>query len=392
MEESTVLWGIPESEFRERVERIQEKLVEHDFDAYLVHSNEADQGNVRYLSDYWPVFESAGVLVPKEGEPVLLVGPESEPFARERSKIPKIRKLLAYRESAEPEYPELELSTFRDVFDEVSGGRGIKRLALGDYAILPVPVLEGIREALGPGGEIVRAEWIITEMRMIKSENEIALMREAHRISALALEEVLGILKPGMRETEVVGLLHEAMYRLGAESEAFPVYVFGGKKTKSAINRAGSDRLREGEVIQICVGARFGGYASSIGRPIFFGKMPDDVRKRIQFGLDAHRKTLEWVREGVEARDIAVKFYKYFQDHGYAANYLYGPCHGTGILEVEKPWVERNSQYRLKKNMTFMADTFFTAEEYGFRWEVGFRVTEDGCEVFAEVPNEVIEL
>jgi Xaa-Pro aminopeptidase len=182
------------------------------------------------------------------------------------------------------------------------------------------------------------------------------------------------------------------MYRLGAESEAFPNYVFGGKKTRSAINRAGHDRLKEGEVIQFCVGARFGGYASSIGRPVFFGKMPGDIRKRIQFGLDAHRKTLEWIREGVEAKDIAIKFYEYFKDHGYAANYLYGPCHGTGILEVEKPWVERNSQYRLKKNMAFMADTFFTTPEYGFRWEVGFRVTEDGCEVFSDVRNEIIEL
>ncbi|MGQ9622319.1 MAG: M24 family metallopeptidase [Candidatus Caldatribacteriaceae bacterium] len=347
---------------------------------------------MRYLSDYWPVFESAGVLIPREGEAVLLIGPESEPFARERSKAKNIQKLLAYRESAEPEYPELEFSTFRDVFDEVSQGRGIRRLALGDYAILPVPVLEGIKEALGPEGEIIRAEWIITEMRMIKSENEIALIREAHRISALALEEVLKVLKPGMRETEVVGLLHEAMYRLGAESEAFPNYVFGGRKTRSAINRVGHDRLKEDEVIQFCVGARFGGYASSIGRPVFFGKMPGDIRKSIQFGLDAHRRTLEWIREGVEAKDIAIKFYEYFRDHGYAANYLYGPCHGTGILEVEKPWVERNSQYWLKKNMTFMADTFFTAREYGFRWEVGFRVTEDGCEVFSDVRNEIIRL
>ncbi len=392
MAENVVLRGIPQSEFQERVRKIQEKLIEHNFDAYLVHSNEADQGNVRYLSDYWPVFESAGVLIPREGEPVLLIGPESEPFARERSKIKNIRKLLAYRESAEPEYPGLKLSTFRDVLDEVFRGKGIARLALGDYAILPMPVFEGIREALGPKGEIVRAEWIIAEMRMIKSEDEIALMREAHRISALALGDALKVMKPGMRETEVVGVLHEAMYRYGAESEAFPNYVFGGRKTKSAINRAGSERLKEGKVIQLCVGARFGGYASSIGRPVFFGKMPGELRKRIQFGLDAHRKTLEWIREGEEAGNIAIKFYEYFKDHGYAANYLYGPCHGTGILEVEKPWVERNSKYRLKKNMAFMADTFFTAEEYGFRWEVGFRVTEDGCEVFSDVPSEIIEL
>jgi len=386
------LRGIPESEFQERIRRIQEKLEEHNFDAYLVHSNEADQGNVRYLSDYWPLFESAGVIIPREGEPILLVGPESETFARERSKIRKVRKLLEYREPADPEYPEIAVSTFRDIFDEVSGGKGVRRLALGDYTILPMPVVEGIKEALGEKGEIVRAEWIIAELRSVKSANEVALLREAHRISELVLEDVLHRIRPGMTEREVLGVVYESMYRHGAECEAFPNYVFGGKKTRNAIGRATDEPLREGELIQLCIGARFGGYASSVGRPIIFGKMPEEIRKRVQFGLDAHRKTLEWIREGVIAGEVAVKFYEYFVEHGYAANYLYGPCHGTGIIEVEKPWMEKTSSYPLQENMTFMADTFFTSEEYGFRWEDGFRVTKGGVELFSSAHWEILEL
>jgi Xaa-Pro aminopeptidase len=42
--------------------------------------------------------------------------------------------------------------------------------------------------------------------------------------------------------------------------------------------------------------------------------------------------------------------------------------------------------------MTFMADTFFTTPDYGFRWEDGFRVTKDGCEVFSSARSEIIEL
>ena len=194
-------------------------------------------------------------------------------------------------------------------------------------------------------------------------------MREAHRISELALEDTLKVMKPGMTEKEVVGILYDSMYRHGAECEAFPNYVFGGKKTRNAIGRATYDKLKEGELIQLCVGARFGGYASSVGRPVIFGKMPEEMRKRVQFGLDVHKKTFEWIRGGVEAKDIAIKFYDYYQEHGYAQNYLYGPCHGTGIIEVERPWMEKTSDYQLKENMTFMADTF-TSSEYDFagRW------------------------
>ena len=83
---------------------------------------------------------------------------------------------------------------------------------------------------------------------------------------------------------------------------------------------------------------------------------------------------------------------EHFKEHGYGDYYLYGPCHGTGIIEVEKPWLETSSDYLLQSNMTFMADTFFTCGNYGFRWEDGFKVTRDGCEPFSDEHSEIIEL
>jgi Xaa-Pro aminopeptidase len=383
---------LPDSEFKKRIERIQEKLIESRYDAYLVHCNEADQANVRYLSDHWPIFETAGVIVPQEGDPILLIGPEAEPFAVDLSRIKKIRKMVEYRESAEPDYPDIPVSSFSDIFDEVSGGKGIKRLALGDYTILPMPVYTGLKEALGDDGEIIRAEWIISDMRMVKSENEIAMIGEAHRISELALEDILGAIKPGMTEKQAVGIVYESLYRHGAEAEGFPNYVFGGRKTRNAIARATYDKIEKNKLIQLCIGARYGGYSSSVGRPVIFGKMPGEMKKHVQFGIDVHLKTYEWIRARVVAKDIAIKYIEYFKKHGYGDYYLYGPCHGTGIIEVEKPWMETTSDYSLKENMTFMADTFFTCDNYGFRWEDGFRVTKDGCEPFSDTRSEIIEL
>lgn len=382
---------LPDTEFKERINCVQEELKKNNFDAYLVHSNEADQANVRYLSDHWPIFETAGVIIPTEGDPILLIGPEAEPFAKDRSRIPEIRKLIEYRESAEPDYPDIPVSTFSDIFEEVSGGKEIKRLALGDYSILPMPVYDGITKALGKG-KIIRAEWILSNMRIKKSENEIAMIKEAHNISELTLKYTLEKMEPGMTEKEVLGIVYESMYSNGAECEGFPNYVFGGKKTRNAIARSTYDRLEKGQLIQLCIGARFGGYSSSVGRPVIFGKMHDEMRKHVEFGLEVHLKTYEWIREGVVAREVAIKYKEYFKEHGYEDFYLYGPCHGTGIIEVEKPWMETTSDYKLEENMTFMADTFFTTEDYGFRWEDGFRVTKDGCEPFSDALSEIIEL
>jgi Xaa-Pro aminopeptidase len=375
-----------------RIKKIQDGLKKRNLDAYLVHSTESDFANVLYLSNHWPAFETTGIIIPKEGESILLIGPEAEPFAQNRSTIKKIRKLLEYRESAEPDYPDIPLVSFEEVFDEVSGGKGIKRLGLGDYTILPMPVYDSAKRALGKDGELIRAEDIIANLRTVKSKNEIRLIKEAHKITEKVLDEILGKIKPGLTEKQVVGIVLESLYRNGAECEAFPQYIFSGRNTRNAISRTTFRKIEAGEMIQINIGARVGGYSSAIGRPVFIGKMPKEMREMVQFGLDAHRKTYEWIKEGVLSSDVAKKFIQYYKCNGYGKYYLYGPCHGTGIIEVEKPWMETVSDYYLEENMTFMADTFMATSEYGFRWEDGFRVTKSGVEEFSSIYQNIIEI
>jgi len=64
------------------------------------HSNEAEFHNLRYLIDFWTLFESAAVLVSKEGKPAIIIELESEAYAVVRSKIPKIQRIVEYRESS----------------------------------------------------------------------------------------------------------------------------------------------------------------------------------------------------------------------------------------------------------------------------------------------------
>jgi Xaa-Pro aminopeptidase len=300
--------------------------------------------------------------------------------------------MIEYREGAEPDYPGIPVATFVEVFAECSGGKGIRRLGLGDWSVLPMPVYEGVRKALGPRGELVRAEDIVSGMRIIKSENELALLRKAHQITEIALNEVIGKIRPGMTEKQVVGIVLEALYRNGAECEGFSQYVFSGVNTRAAIFRATHKKIAAGELIQLNIGARYGGYCSAIGRPLVIGKMSAEMKRFVQFGVDAHLRTYEWIKAGVTASDVAKTFQEYYREKGFAANHLYGPCHGTGIIEVEKPWMETSSEYPLQENMTFMADTFVTTPELGLRWEDGFRVTKDGVEQFSSSWQKIIEI
>ena len=81
-------YTIPTSEYFDRIAKFQARIKAAKLDACLVHGTESDFANVRYLTEYWPTFEQAGVFVPAEGDPVLLIGPESYKYAVGRSVIP----------------------------------------------------------------------------------------------------------------------------------------------------------------------------------------------------------------------------------------------------------------------------------------------------------------
>jgi Xaa-Pro aminopeptidase len=369
---------IPKSEFQDRVKRIQKELAARQLDALLTFGSEAEPQFVRYLSDYWPAFETASVLVPAQGDPILIIGPECLTYAQGRSKIDKIRQILEYRESSEPEYPGVKLDTFRSVFDEASGGKGVKRLGIAGYTVVNLPVYMAMRDAMSKG-EVVRADGILINMRMAKSANELELMRQAFRMAEKAVEAVLNNIKPGMREVEVVGIAQEAIYRHGAEYEGHPMYVLSGRNSTNAIGRASQRRIGVGEVIQLDIGARFAGYASSVGRPIC-----------LEMGLDAENKTIEILHAGIEARDVALQIADYITQRGYAHAMLYGPCHGIGLMECEHPWVETSSNYKMAENLTYQVDSFLAVKDFGCRWEDGVCITRDGVEQFSTYRRELI--
>jgi Xaa-Pro aminopeptidase len=384
---------IPETEFANRILRLQKTMESEKLDAILTFGNEAEPQYVRYFSDYWPSFETAGVFIPREGEPRLLIGPEGMTFSRSRSKLTRIERMKEYRESSEPEYPGEVLTTFPRLFAEAFGGGPGKRIGIVGYPLTPAPLHRAILEAArGSRAEVIRAEQLVIGMKQIKSPNEIELMRSAAQISEKAFTILLEKMKPGMTEIQVVGEAHKLLRDFGAESEAYPLWCICGESTTQAISRPTHRRIEKGQMVQVQIGARLGGYASSIGRPIVFGKAPADLVRFIRVGLEAHRVVAAVLREGIPAKEVDARYRDFLRENGAEEQMLYGPCHGTGLMEGEHPWIEKTSDFTLKENMTFCSDNFLRTDAYGLRWEDVVRITRDGVEEFTNKFQEVLVL
>ena len=248
------MYCIPDQDYAGRVKTFQANLKKAGLDAALVHGNEADCANVRYLSEYWPTFEAAAVFVPAEGEAVLLIGPESENYAKGRSKLPKIMKMVEYRESAEPQYPGIPVAKFQDVVKAAMPGKKLSKLGIVSWSITPLPVYLSLQEQL-PGVELVKADASLLPMRFVKSANELALMRKAYQISELAVDAILAEIEPGMTEYQVVGIAQREIYKHGGEYEGHALYCFCGPATNNAISRPTYNKIVKNEVIQLSTSA-----------------------------------------------------------------------------------------------------------------------------------------
>ena len=383
--------SIPDTEYKDRMRKFQANIGKAGLDAALVHGNESDFANVRYLTDYWPTFEAAGVFVPAKGTPILIIGPESATYARQRSKVPHFEMMMEYRESAEPEYPGIPVASYKDVVAKALRGRALKKLGLVGYSIMPLPVYLRLKNDL-PGVELVKADDTLVNLRIIKTENEVVLMKKAFQTGEKAIEAIINEIKPGMTELQVIGIAQREIYKHGAEYEGHAMYCFGGPATNNAISRPTHRTIRKNEVIQLNVGGRVGGYSSSVGVPICIGRLPARQRRLVEFGLEAHHKTMALLKPGKPAAEVVREYEEFVTQRGFRKYMLYGPCHGIGIMEVERPWMESTSDYLLQKNMTFQVDTFFYDEDFGLRWENGIRITDRGVEKLSKKYMKMIEI
>ena len=386
---------IPQTEYLERAKKAGRLIREKGLDILVVNGTESDYANPRYFSGFWPVFERSGVAINGDGGTALLVGPESPIFAADKAVIKDIFMMREYIESASPEYPHLaeKMQTYEDVFRFLGvNGKNI-RIGIASPVDTTMVMYEGLKQAY-PEAEFVDASDIMTRLRSVKSENEIACLREGARISDIAIQKIIEVIKPGMTELQLVGIAHEIFYREGAEAEGLPIYCFSQKSTQHAISRSGYEQIKKGDIVQLNFSAKVDGYSSAIGIPISMGALTGEKREIVEFLWEAHKWTEEKLSQGagLPASELAIGYEQFFKDNKREAAYVYGPCHSTGMIEVEAPWIETNSTFKLAPNMTYQIDTFGIGTDFGCRWEKPIVVREHGIELLSPQIGTIYEL
>jgi Xaa-Pro aminopeptidase len=383
---------IPDSDYVRRITRLQEEMAQADLDVIVTYSSESESASSRYLADFWPFFDFAGVVVPREGAPALITGgPESFEFAQQFSRIRDIRIHPLFVESSAPDWvPPVEYEDLHTILQAVCGGQP-RRVGMTDWNVLPQTIFQELREAVGDA-EIVPADDVLLRVKAIKSEYEIAVIRKAYWITEQTMIDVLGSVAEGDAEWEIEARAHANMRHMGAEGTSYPIWVCSGPNTHQSLCRSTNRRVERDELVQLTFGAKYMGYCGNMCRPFALGTVPEKARDLMKVALEGFAGALNDIRPGVAAKTVFTNYHSTLQRYGYEQFTLYGPAHGTGSSEVEGLWLGRGSDLVIQPGMQFNIDIWLSDGQYGMRYEDGILVTEDGIEELSSYRREIIEL
>lgn len=241
---------------------------------------------------------------------------------------------------------------------------------------------DGIAKA-SPQATISSATPVTAGCRMIKSANEIALMRLAAQVTLAVYEGVYHAMREGMTQRQVQDLIDVGYRRMGFPGEAS---VEVGEYSAYPHGSTTPQVIHEGSIVMIDDGCTVEGYQSDITRTFVLGKASDKMNRVFDIVHRAQAAALAAARAGVECGAIDTAARKVITDAGYGPDYKYFAHrlgHGMGMDGHEWPYLVRGNTTKLQANMTTSNEPgIYIRGEFGVRLEDDMHVTENGAELF----------
>lgn len=375
-----------------RLAKVRKIMDEKSLDIALVYYDEFNIGNGWYLTGWCPQFESGAVLVPKKGEPMILGGPESEPFAKQDSAITDTRNFPVFMVPDE-EYPNATIINFPKLFDELNTKLGgVKRVGLVGAGRMPADCYKQIVNGF-TGVELVDITGDYVKLRYIKSTWEIKQIKTAFQLADECYDAMRKAVKPGTTEIEVAAAGEFAARKRGASGFGFGAIVGSGKRANAVVPTASSKKLKAKELVMIGLAPKVNGYAGVFGHTIAVsGSYTKSQKECLDHLSEAYKLTRTALVVGRKGREIDEPAREYFDKHG-LLKYLVCPfAHTIGLHEAESPFFGPNSDDVLRPGMTVCVDvSFFGHPEWnGTRIETGFVITEKGAAAMSPKMDKIL--
>ena len=391
---------ISQKEYERRIELVRKELIKRKLDALYLTSGTS----FFYLTgySYIPTERPAALIIPKKGK-ITFLGP-----LLEKDHIPLKTKLIeeikTYTDYPGEKHPiehfaqflkEMKLHNKRIGIDNPAGAAGI-----WGYKG------PSIKDKL-PKAKFVLAKDIIENMRLVKTEEEIELIKESAKWANLAHTLLQEYTTAGMWDVEIsITASYEAslMMKKALGPEYMPTRYgrfpasagFRGQVgPMSAIPHAiaTNRNIQTGDVLITGAVADVGGYSCELERTMIVGEPSAKQKKYFKIMLKAQEAALKAFKPGAKCSDVDKAARKVFIKAGVEEFMRHHTGHGLGLEPHEPPWLDIGDQTVLKPGMVLSCEPGIYIPGFaGFRHSDTVLITEDGAEVITYYPRDLDSL
>jgi Xaa-Pro aminopeptidase len=307
-----------------------------------------------------------GLVLPRTGEPVLVVPAFEEGRLREKLRIPV--EVRVWQEDQSP--TKIAAAALAD--------RGFRTGRVGIEETTGFTFFDHLREA-APEFEYVSADPITIACRAHKSPQELELMRLACEATFEVFRAVFASLKAGMSQEEIAHLVEAGFSKMGLHGGAL---VLLGASAALPHGTQQPQKLKEGDVVLIDGGCQVEGYESDVTRTGIFGKPPEKIARAFEIVRKAQDAALDAARAGRLSGTVDDTARAVITSAGYGPDYKYFTHrlgHGIGLDGHEHPYLVRGSKTVLEPGMTFSNEPgIYVPGEFGMRCEDDMVITANG--------------
>ena len=360
-------------DYKGRISRLRPSLDRQKLDVLLI----THLPNVRYLCGFTG---SAGTLCVTHGSAIFFTDGRYTEQAREEVKGARV---VITRKSPLAAVAEWIRSAIR------AGKR--KRTIGTESEHMTLATLSRLSELLPKGYSLRKTSNLVEQLRMIKDENELALIRRAVHVGASLFDDILKSVRPGISETSVAAEMEYSARRKGAEGMSFGTIIASGKRSALPHARASEQPIDSPGFVVCDFGVILTGYCSDMTRTLYVGQPDREARSFYEAVLEAQLAGVDAVRPGCTVAEVDQATRKVLQKAKLARYFTHSTGHGVGLEIHEAPKIASGQTEVLRPGMVITIEPgAYIAGKWGVRIEDMVAVTEHACEVLTPTSKSLV--
>jgi Xaa-Pro aminopeptidase len=241
-----------------------------------------------------------------------------------------------------------------------------------------------IKDFLNRTTRLVGVNSVIENLRQIKEPQELQKIKKAIAITSGALKFIECLIRPGLREIEVVAELQRFIRLHGASNAAFDIIVASGPNSSFPHHISGERKIKDNEPVLVDLGVDYLGYKCDLTRVFFLGKIKSLIRKIYDIVIEAQDLAIKKIRPDIKIAEIDKAGRQYITEKGFGEFFGHNLGHGIGLDVHEDPHISSKENSFLEVGMVFTVEpAIYLPNKFGIRIEDMVLVNQDSYEVLS---------